>query len=123
MAIKLSELNKDTMILVCHASNCDGQVMPASEFISDYEKEYKNLNKLEIYTTEPHQAAFNAEYILDSAIESEADEMYEDWDEKIKADITKQDIDELQAILDRILARNEAANISYFSGALVEIDI
>jgi hypothetical protein len=49
--------------------------------------------------------------------------MYEEWDERIIQDVTKEDIAELQVIFDRILARNPGQNVSYESDELIEIDV
>ena len=47
--------------------------------------------------------------------------MYEDWDIEIKQDITKEDIKDIQVVLDRILSRSD--NISYIEKEQVKIDM
>ena len=98
----------------------DFDVITVSEVLEDIE----NYRNAKLYTTIPHPAIFSAEEILNDAIDQEQENgMYEDWDDKIRADITKQDIADLQAIFDRILARNPSQNISYEQDKLIEIDI
>lgn len=114
--VKLSTLSKDTIVLV------DGNINinTVSDILEDLEV-YKNK---EIYTTREYKASFNAESIIDNAIENEYNNgMYEDWDDSIKADVTEDDIKDLQSILDRILARSPGANIAYEPDKLVEIDV
>lgn len=114
--VKLSTLSEDTIVLV------DGEYRANTidEILEDLE-EYRDK---EIYTTTERYASFNAEEILYQAIEDEYnDGMYEDWDDSIKADVTKEDIEDLQKIFDRILARNSNSNITYEADKLIEIDI
>lgn len=47
--------------------------------------------------------------------------MYEEWDENIRTDITEEDKEKIQAILDDIFSRNKEKNIAYYQGQ--EIDI
>jgi len=114
--VKISTLPKDEILYV----EGDFDVITVSEVLEDIE----NYRNAELYTTIPHPAIFSAEEILNDAIDQEQENgMYEDWDDKIRVDITKQDIADLQAILDRILARNPSQNISYEQDKLIEIDI
>lgn len=112
MSLKLSELKKDDMLLV---GECD--VMSKEDFL----KEIQEHEGKEIYTTTIYKANINARSMLDSAIECEADNMYEDWDYDIWNDITETDIAELQNILDKILSRSN--NVSYMADKKVEVDI
>ena len=112
MSLKLSELKKDDMLLF---GECD--VMSKEDFL----KEIQEHEGKEIYTTTVYKANINARSMLDSAIECEADNMYEDWDYDIWNDITETDIAELQNILDKILSRSN--NVSYMADKKVEIDI
>lgn len=113
--IKLSSLPLDTRLMI------DGNngVYTVQDVIDDIEY-YRDK---EIYITNQYHASFDAEDILRNAVENEYDNMYEDWDEAISEDITKEDIEDLQAILNRILARNPSQNISYTQNELIEIDI
>lgn len=114
--VKLSALSKDTIVLVDGYST----INTVSDVLEDLES-YKSKT---IYTTTEHPASFDAKGILDDAIDNEYENgMYEDWDESIKADITKDDIEELQKIFDRILARTPGQNIAYEADKLIEIDI
>lgn len=111
-AIKLSELKNDEMLLV-------GESLVLSK--EDYLKEMKEHEGKEVYLTFKYKANINARSMLDSAIECEADNMYEDWDNDIWDDIKETDITELQNILDKILSRSD--NVSYQAYKRVEVDI
>jgi hypothetical protein len=114
--VKLSTLSEDTIVLVGN----NGRVNRVEDLLEDLEY-YRDK---EVYTTTPHHACFDAESIIGSIIEDEyCNGMYEDWDESIKADITEEDIADLQKVFDRILARNPQANISYKTHELIEFDI
>lgn len=112
MSLKLSELKKDDMLLV---GECD--VLSKEDFL----KEIQEHEGKEIYTTTEYKANIDARSMLDSAIECEADNMYEEWDCDILNDITETDISELQKILDKILSRSN--NTTYMADKKVEIDI
>lgn len=114
--VKISTLSKDTIVYVEGNSN----IVTVAEILENIDC-YKEK---EIYTTTPHHASFDAESIIDSIIEDEyCNNMYEDWDEIIRADITNEDIAELQVVFDKILARNPGQNIAYNSDKLIEIDV
>lgn len=114
--VKLSTLSKDTIVFIEGVFH----VQTVEDILSDIDS-YRNE---EIYTTTEHKACFNAEEILDSAIEDEYNNgMYEDWDDSIKNDITENDIKDLQKTFDRILERNPKSNIAYEADKLIEIDI
>lgn len=114
--VKISTLPKDTIVYVDGNSN----IVTVAEILEDI-KYYKEK---ELYTTTVRHASFDAEDIIENAIEIEyCDGMYEDWDDSIRADITKEDIEEMQAIFNRILARNPEQNIAYESDKPIEIDV
>lgn len=114
--VKLSTLSKDAIVLVEGYSTINT--------VLDILEDLGNYRDKRIYTTTEHPASFNAKDILNYAIDDEYESgMYEDWDDNIKADITKADIEELQEIFDRILARNPSQNIAYDADKLIEIDI
>ena len=94
--------------------------MPNSEGVINDLTYFKDK---EIYIAEEYTASLDAADILDSAIENEADNMYEDWDESINADIIDSDVEKIQKVLDEILERNKGVNISCEQGKLIEIDI
>lgn len=113
--VKVSTLSKNDVVLVEGSST----VISVKNILDDF----NSYRGSEIYTTREINACFNAEEILDAAIEEQlCNGMYEDWDANIKADITKDDLDEIQAILDRILARNSSQNITYETDKLIELD-
>ena len=116
--VKLSELKEDEMLLV------NERVMTTEELLNQLIEDKESGAKLpEVYTTRKHTAILDAEDILDNAIENEYANMYEDWYDSIKGDITSDDVAEIQSVLDRILARNKDCNISYEGIGPVELDI
>ena len=59
-----------------------------------YKKDLFGWKRKKIYTTTRYYAKIDALYMLESAIEREYENnMYEDWDERIKNDITSMDIE------------------------------
>lgn len=114
--VKLSALDKETIVLVDE----EYHINTVDEILEDLE-EYRYKD---IYTTTEHHASFDAKSIMDLAIEDEYNNgMYEDWDDSISSDVTKEDIEDLQKIFNRILARNPSFNIAYEADKLIEIDI
>lgn len=112
MCIKLSELKNDEMLLVG-----ENLVIEKEDFV----KEIEEHGGKEVYTTTEYRASINAKDMLESAIDCEASNMYEDWEYDIWGDISEEDINGLQNILNRIL--NGSRNISYIADKKVEIDI
>ena len=112
MSIKLSELKNENMLLV-------GEDIVISK--EDYINEIQEHIGKQVYTTTEYRASIDAKSMLEDAIESESQEMYEDWEYDVWDDITEEDIKELQNILGRILSRS--SNVSYISDKKVEIDI
>lgn len=110
--IKLSELKNDEMLLVG-----ENYVISKENFV----KEFYEHGGESVYTTIEYRASINARHMLESAIECEADNMYEDWEGDIWDDIKKEDITELQNIINRILSGSR--NICYIADKRVEIDI
>lgn len=108
--VKLSELKNDEMLLVG-----ENLVIEKEDFI----KEIENHRGKEVYTTTEYRASINAKSMLEDAIEREADNMYEDWEEDIWNDINEEDIEELQNVVDKILK----GHVSYIPDKRVEIDI
>lgn len=114
--VKLSTLSKDEILSV------DGEIFTVTvEGLMENIERYRDM---EIYTTIPNHASFNAKEIIDDAIEDvQCNDMYEDWDERIHDDVTEQDIKDIQTVFDRILARSPNQNISYVTDKLIEFDI
>ncbi|MBS6504680.1 MAG: GTP-binding protein [Clostridium sp.] len=112
MSIKLSELKNDDMLLV-------GENLVISK--EDFVKKIKEHEGKEVYTTTEYKASIDAKDMLESAIDCEASNMYEDWEYDVWDDITEEDINELQNVIDRILG--ESRNIAYIADSKVEIDI
>lgn len=110
--VKLSDLANDEMLLV-------GENLVISK--EDFLKEKNEYDGENVWTTKEHYARIDARHMLEDAIELEGQEMYEDWDSDIWNDITKDDIRDLQLILNRIF--NRSSNVSYIADNKVEIDL
>ena len=112
--VKLSTLSKGTIVLVDGYEN----ISTVEDILDDLE----SYRTKQIYTTTEYHANLDVKSVLDDAIDYECENnMYEDWDESIRGYITKEDISDLQKVLDRILARG--SNVAYNSDKLIEIDI
>ena len=111
-AIKLSELKNDEMLLVG-----ENLVIEKEDFV----KEIESHRGKEVYTTTEYRASINAKSMLEDAIEREADNMYEGWEEDIWNDISVIEIDDLQNVINKILSG--CGNVSYIPDKRVEIDI
>ena len=72
---------------------------------------------------ETYRARLDARDMLEQAIESEADNMYEDWEDYIWADIERGDIKDIQLILDDIMSRDSQSNITYEADEELELDL
>ena len=72
---------------------------------------------------ETYRARLDARDMLEQAIENEADNMYEDWEDYIWADIERGDIKDIQLILDDIMSRNTQCNITYEADEELELDL
>ena len=114
--VKLSELKDDAIIIDENESVYDVQEVKGD--LRYFKDEGKKL-----YTTTEYHAHIDARDMLESAIESEDDNMYEDWEERILDDITDDDIEKIQVILDDILNRNKGQNTAYYQGEEIEVDI
>ena len=109
---KLSELKNEDMLMV------GDDVISKEDLLEDLEY-YKDK---EVFTTEKYYARVDAFDMLENAFEYESDNMYEEWFDYIMEDITNEDIEEIQAILNRILHRN-GRNFCYIENEKIEIDI
>lgn len=72
---------------------------------------------------ETYRARLDARDMLEQAIENEADNMYEDWEDYIWADIERGDIKDIQLILDDIMSRSTQYNIAYEADEELELDL
>ena len=72
---------------------------------------------------ETYRARLDAGDMLEQAIENEADNMYEDWEDYIWADIERGDIKDIQLILDDIMSRDPLGNIAYEADEELELDL
>lgn len=114
--VKLSELQDDVKVIDENLSIYDvGEVKNDLQYFKDKNKK--------LYTTSEYRASIDARDMLESAIESEYDNMYEDWYEIILQDITDEDIGRLQSVIATILRRGGDQNIAYYENKEIEIDI
>lgn len=114
--IKLSTLSEDDNVIV------DGEYFIKT--VSEILEEIEGYKDRDLYTVVKHPASFNAKDIIEDAIETEYNNgMYEDWDVHMGANVTEEDINDIQKILDRILLRNPIINIAYQPNKLIEVDI
>lgn len=74
------------------------------------------------YTIKMHRWHPDAEYMLNTYIDQEYDEMYEDWDERARDCITDEVKQRIQAILDEAFSSDHATVYWTFEEP-VEIDI
>jgi hypothetical protein len=113
--IKLSELENE--VIVIDENLC---IYTVGEVKNDL-KYFRDKNK-KLYTTTKYHASIDALDMLEMAVENEyCNNMYEDWDDYILKDITNEDIEKIQIILDDILSRNKEQNTAYYEDE--EIDI
>lgn len=114
--VKLSELKDDEKII-----DESGNVYDVEEVKGDL-RYFKDEGK-KLYTTIEYHAHIDAKDMLESAIESEYDNMYEDWEERILDDITDDDIKKIQVVIDDVLNRNKGQNTAYYQDKEIEVDI
>lgn len=115
--IKLSELENNSKVIDENLN-----VYEVEDIKNDL-KYFKDKEK-KLFTTREYHANIDAGDMLNNAIEElYENEMYKDWNEAIKADITEEDIEKIQKVLDDIFSRAEEQNISYYQDKEVMIDI
>lgn len=116
--MKLSELKDDEILLIDNKT-----VLTKREFLEQF-KNKEERDKCKIQTTKIyHTVNFNAKDMLDKFIAEESKSMHKEWKDYIKSNITEDEINEVQAIFDKISERNKEYNISYLGDMEVEIDI
>ena len=118
MSKKLSELRDEEILLMGETVTTKADILEDLDYIKK-----NNKHKNELYTTTVYHAKVDASDMLDTALEYEHQNMYEDWYEGIWNDVTEEDVTEIQVILDRILARNKSRNTSYVADKKVEFDL
>lgn len=116
MIKKLSELDNKTLLLA------GDNVITKEDILSDLDY-YREKYKDDLYTTEEYHASIIAEDALDSLLENEYINMYEDWYEGIWDYVEDKDLKDLQTIFDRIFARNKEYNTSYSSDEKIKFDL
>ena len=115
--VKFSELDMKDKLYV-EGKYVDA-VMTKKEILEDLD--YIKEQTKGIYTTYEYSASIDAKWVIESAIEDESGNMYEDWETQALKMIDKKDIEDVQKVLDRILKRTN--RISYSPSDKVEIDL
>ena len=116
--IKLSELKDDEILLINNET-----VLTKKEFLEQFKTKEK-IDKCKVQTTTIyHTVNFNAKDMLDKFINEESKSMHKEWKDYIKSDISEDEINEVQAVFDRIMERNKEYNVSYLGDGEVEIYI
>lgn len=116
--MKLSYLKDDEMLLINNET-----VLTKKEFLEQFKTEEERY-KCKVQTTKIyHTVNFNAKNMLDKFINEESKSMHKEWKDYIKSNITEDEINEVQAVFDKISERNKEYNISYLGDMEVEIDI
>lgn len=115
--MKLSKL-KDEQKVIDENSN----IYTVEEVKEDL-KYFKDKEK-RLYTTTEYHASVDAASFIDAVFDCIYENgMYEDWDQKIKEDVTEDDVKKIQLVFDEILSRNKSQNIAYYQDASIEVDI
>lgn len=118
--IKLSELkNEDELFF-------GNYVVTKEEILSNldlYKEKISTDDSYQLQSTDRYDATVSAESILYRALEEEAKNMYEGWEDSVRSEVLETDIQKIQLILDEILNRNKKSNTCYYGKELVEIDM
>ena len=124
---KLSELKDTDKVIVNNEI-----IMTKSELIDEITLDmlgglsmFNRIDSIKtIYSAkETYRARLDAGDMLEQAIENEADNMYEDWEDYIWDDIERGDIKDIQLILDDIMSRDPQGNITYEADEELELDL
>ena len=118
--IKLSELKDDEKLI--YGNKYYSDVFEIIE-ANDVKKEPEKYRKFTLHTTTEYKANLNAVRAVEWEIDTESDDMYEDWDERILGWFTQEDYAKIQAVFDKVIERGGDTNISYDFGELIEIDL
>ncbi len=114
--IKLSELKNEDKII-----DENSNIYTVEEVKNDLR--YFTDREKKLYTTTEYHASIDARTVLENSFESEYENnMYEDWIDSILGDITDEDVEKVQIVIDGILSRNKSQNIAYYEGERIVID-
>lgn len=100
--LKISEVSSDEH-LSYEGANCTYPVERVREMI-------RNDGDLALHDWQictPTTWSPNADHMIKCYIEQEREEMYEDWDVEVEGKITKEDVAQLQSVLDRMFGTNQ----------------
>lgn len=117
MNIKLSELKNDDRLVV----DIGTYYLVISK--ENYIRNIKKFEGKEVFTTKQYKASINAKDMLEKAIDYEASNMYKGWKYDIWDNITEEDINELQNVINKIFDKiGKYINTAYSADKKVEID-
>jgi hypothetical protein len=120
--IKLSELNDD--IEICNGNGAYYTVAEIKHEIIKYKEDFSDWRIYgKWFIAEPAKWEPDAKGMIERYIDSEYDEMYEDWDQRIWSCFNEEDFEKIQSILDEVVKRDNGVTNYYNFGKEVEIDI
>ena len=117
--IKLSEIKDDEVLLI---DNGNWLLESKKEFLEKYSTK-ESRKDLDIYTTIKTNIELNAKDMIDLLLRSKKGYTYDQWEERIRKDITADDMNYFQDKLNEILNRNKEQNVNYKYDKLVENDL
>ena len=115
MTVKLSELADDVMV-----AEEEGHVMTAKDMRDDMA--LGQAFSRDVFIAIPRIWSADAERMIERFIELDADEMYEDWENRTR-DALMPTVPKLQELLDQALATRSDVTNYYGLGERVEIDV
>ena len=114
--VKLSELDKNTKVMY-------GERVYTVEEVRNDLRYFTDDEDINLYTTTEYHASIDAASFIDAALDCVYEnEMYEEWDERIKQDVTDEDVARIQAVFDELFSRNKDQNIAYYEDEKIVID-
>lgn len=119
MKLKLSELPDDVEVSSIESSTVYTVAEVKQEIIDLGEPHHESPNW---YTVKRKRWSADAKWMIESYIDSEYDNMYEDWDERAKDCITDDVINQIQAILDEAF-KGDSVAVYWDYDNFVEIDV
>ena len=117
--IKLSEIEDDEMLLI---DNGNWLIETKKEFLEEFSTK-ESRKDLDVYTTIKSDVELSAKDMIDLLIKSKWGDTYDQWEEKIREDITEDDMNYFQDKLNEILNRNKDQNVNYTYDKPVENDL
>ena len=113
--MKLSNLKDDDMLLVVNTISYIEYLITVKGFKNLYLLQCPNNKQLEIYSTKTVYANFKAKRMLNKTIKH--------WDIGVWNNIKKEYVNDIQIILDKIVADNPSDYVAHIKDKFIEIDI